>query len=40
MNLAGSGMGAAAVFERGDYVDELGNAKTTKTTKLLSKDAL
>ncbi|XP_060676391.1 3-ketoacyl CoA thiolase 1, peroxisomal isoform X2 [Ziziphus jujuba] len=36
----GSGMGAAAVFERGDYVDELCNAKTTNTTKLLSKDAL
>jgi hypothetical protein len=25
---AGSGMGAAAVFERGDSVDELSNART------------
>ncbi|KAF3436016.1 hypothetical protein FNV43_RR23108 [Rhamnella rubrinervis] len=36
----GSGMGAAAVFERGDLVDELCNAKTAATTKLLSKDSL
>ncbi|KAK3032154.1 hypothetical protein RJ639_034979 [Escallonia herrerae] len=35
----GSGMGAAAVFERGDCVDDLGNARTVGTDKFLSKDA-
>ncbi|PSR86376.1 3-ketoacyl-CoA thiolase 2, peroxisomal like [Actinidia chinensis var. chinensis] len=35
----GSGMGAAAVFERGDSVDDLCNARTVKDNKLLSKDA-
>lgn len=35
----GSGMGAAAVFERGDLVDELQNARaTTATVNLLSQD--
>lgn len=36
---AGSGMGAAAVFERGDSADELRNAKTVKSGNLLSRDA-
>lgn len=36
----GSGMGAAAVFERGDCVDELCNARTIQRNNLLSKDAL
>ncbi|KAA8550652.1 hypothetical protein F0562_002336 [Nyssa sinensis] len=35
----GSGMGAAAVFERGDSVDDLCNARTVKSNNLLSKDA-
>ncbi|KAG6486970.1 hypothetical protein ZIOFF_055551 [Zingiber officinale] len=35
----GSGMGAAAVFERGDAVDELTNAKRIQSHNLLSKDA-
>jgi len=35
----GSGMGAAAVFERGDCVDELCNARTVQKNNLLSKDA-
>ncbi|GMJ00668.1 PEROXISOME DEFECTIVE 1, peroxisomal 3-ketoacyl-CoA thiolase 3, 3-KETOACYL-COA THIOLASE 2 [Hibiscus trionum] len=35
----GSGMGAAAVFERGDCVDELYNARAVKSNDLLSKDA-
>ncbi|KAE7997961.1 hypothetical protein FH972_002547 [Carpinus fangiana] len=34
----GSGMGAAAVFERGDCVDELCNARTVQKNNLLSKD--
>ena len=36
---AGTGMGAAAVFERGDCVDELRNARTAENNNLLSKDA-
>lgn len=32
-------MGAAAVFERGDSVDELRNARTVKSGNLLSRDA-
>lgn len=32
-------MGAAAVFERGDSVDELCNARKIETNNLLSKDA-
>ncbi|OAY75827.1 3-ketoacyl-CoA thiolase 2, peroxisomal [Ananas comosus] len=36
----GSGMGAAAVFERGDGVDELSNAKKIESQKWLSKDAV
>ncbi|XP_057964749.1 3-ketoacyl CoA thiolase 1, peroxisomal-like [Malania oleifera] len=36
----GTGMGAAAVFERGDCVDELCNARGVKSNNLLSKDAL
>ncbi|KAH1046858.1 hypothetical protein J1N35_037642 [Gossypium stocksii] len=35
----GTGMGAAAVFERGDCVDELCNARKVETNSLLSKDA-
>lgn len=35
----GTGMGAAAVFERGDACDELTNARKVKTNSLLSKDA-
>ncbi|MBA0696394.1 hypothetical protein Goari_002948 [Gossypium aridum] len=35
----GTGMGAAAVFERGDGVDELCNARKVETNSLLSKDA-
>ncbi|PPE01170.1 hypothetical protein GOBAR_DD01813 [Gossypium barbadense] len=35
----GTGMGAAAVFERGDCVDELCNARKVETHSLLSKDA-
>ncbi|KAE9460790.1 hypothetical protein C3L33_07319, partial [Rhododendron williamsianum] len=36
----GSGMGAAAVFERGDCVDDLCNARTVRDNNLLSMDAL
>ncbi|XP_020679342.1 3-ketoacyl-CoA thiolase 2, peroxisomal [Dendrobium catenatum] len=36
----GSGMGAAAVFERGDAVDQLSNVRQIETPKFLSKDAL
>ncbi|KAJ4728525.1 3-ketoacyl-CoA thiolase 2, peroxisomal [Melia azedarach] len=36
----GSGMGAAAVFERGDCIDELCNVRTVKSNGFLSKDAL
>ncbi|KAL8494302.1 hypothetical protein ACS0TY_025197 [Phlomoides rotata] len=35
----GSGMGAAAVLERGDSVDDLSNARTTTGNYFLSKDA-
>ncbi|MED6149858.1 3-ketoacyl-CoA thiolase 2, peroxisomal [Stylosanthes scabra] len=35
----GTGMGAAAVFERGDGVDELSNARKGAANNLLSKDA-
>ncbi|KAJ7955574.1 3-ketoacyl-CoA thiolase 2, peroxisomal [Quillaja saponaria] len=35
----GTGMGAAAVFERGDSVDELCNARKVDSVNLLSKDA-
>lgn len=38
--IAGSGMGAAAVFERGDCIDELCNVRTVKSNGFLSKDAL
>jgi acetyl-CoA acyltransferase 1 len=34
----GSGMGAAAVFERGDSVDELSNARHIQSHNFLSKD--
>lgn len=37
---AGTGMGAAAVFERGDSVDEVQYARTLGSNNLLSKDAL
>lgn len=37
---AGTGMGAAAVFERGDAVDELTNAGKIQSHNLLSKDAM
>ncbi|XP_010243983.1 PREDICTED: 3-ketoacyl-CoA thiolase 2, peroxisomal [Nelumbo nucifera] len=36
----GTGMGAAAVFERGDCVDPLCNARQVGTNNLLSKDVL
>ncbi|ERN15875.1 3-ketoacyl-CoA thiolase 2, peroxisomal [Amborella trichopoda] len=36
----GTGMGAAAVFERGDGVDPLNNARKIGASNLLSKDAL
>jgi len=36
----GSGMGAAAVFERGDGVDPLSNARKIESHNSLSKDAL
>lgn len=36
---AGTGMGAAAVFERAGHADELCNAKVAGTSSLLSKDA-
>lgn len=35
----GTGMGAAAVFERGDCIDEICNSRSVKTNNLLSKDA-
>ncbi|KAH7669654.1 Thiolase protein [Dioscorea alata] len=35
----GSGMGAAAVFERGDGVDDLSNARISQSPNFLSKDA-
>ncbi|KAL0366763.1 UNVERIFIED_CONTAM: 3-ketoacyl-CoA thiolase 2, peroxisomal [Sesamum radiatum] len=35
----GTGMGAAAVFERGDSCDELCNVRTVETHNFLSKDA-
>ena len=38
-NVAGTGMGAAAVFERGDGVDELRNARKVEAQGFLSKDA-
>lgn len=37
---AGTGMGAAAVFERGDVADELCNARKVDNHNLLSKDVL
>lgn len=37
--LTGSGMGAAAVFERGDGVDDLSNARICQSPNFLSKDA-
>ncbi|KAF3773823.1 3-ketoacyl-CoA thiolase 2 [Nymphaea thermarum] len=36
----GTGMGAAAVFERGDSVDQLHNVKKVQAHNLLSRDAL
>ncbi|XP_075488057.1 3-ketoacyl-CoA thiolase 2, peroxisomal-like [Primulina tabacum] len=36
----GTGMGAAAVFERGDTCDVLSNVRTSETHNFLSKDAL
>ncbi|KAK6937665.1 Thiolase, N-terminal, partial [Dillenia turbinata] len=39
LGATGSGMGAAAVFERGDCVDELCNARTAQRDNLPSKDA-
>jgi len=38
--IAGTGMGAAAVFERGAATDELCNARKVESHGLLSKDAL
>jgi acetyl-CoA acyltransferase 1 len=38
LSIAGSGMGAAAVFERGDSVDELSNARHIQSHNFLSKD--
>ncbi|KAJ4828388.1 3-ketoacyl-CoA thiolase 2, peroxisomal [Turnera subulata] len=35
----GTGMGAAAVFERGDVVDDLRNVRTVEKNTLLSRDA-
>lgn len=35
----GTGMGAAAVFERGDAADELSNARKVEAHGFLSKDA-
>uniref|UniRef100_A0A0A9G9Y2 Thiolase C-terminal domain-containing protein n=1 Tax=Arundo donax TaxID=35708 RepID=A0A0A9G9Y2_ARUDO len=35
----GSGMGAAAVFERGDLVDELSNVRPIQSHNFLSRDA-
>lgn len=35
----GTGMGAAAVFERGDRTDELCNARKVDSLNFLSKDA-
>jgi acetyl-CoA acyltransferase 1 len=35
----GTGMGAAAVFEQGDAVDEFCNARTVGSNNLLSRDA-
>lgn len=35
----GSGMGAAAVFERGDAVDELSNVRNVQSHNFLSRDA-
>jgi len=39
MTTAGSGMGAAAVFERGDAVDGLSNVRDTQAHNFLSRDA-
>ena len=36
----GSGMGAAAVYEMGDYGDATGNTKATNNSGYLSKDAM
>ncbi|KAJ9154044.1 hypothetical protein P3X46_027422 [Hevea brasiliensis] len=36
----GTGMGAAAVLERGDAADELCNARKVETNSLLSRDAM
>lgn len=36
----GSGMGAAAVFERGDQVDDVSNARAVRSQSFLSKDAV
>ncbi|GMH08012.1 hypothetical protein Nepgr_009852 [Nepenthes gracilis] len=35
----GTGMGAAAVFERGDAVDDISNARKVEANRFLSKDA-
>lgn len=40
MVCAGTGMGAAAVFERGDATDGLTNARRKECHNLLSKDAM
>ncbi|THG00388.1 hypothetical protein TEA_028105 [Camellia sinensis var. sinensis] len=39
LGATGTGMGAAAVFERGDSVDDLCNARKIGTNNFLSKDA-
>jgi acetyl-CoA acyltransferase 1 len=39
VSIAGSGMGAAAVFERGDTVDELSNVRDIQSHNFLSRDA-
>ncbi|XP_047252875.1 3-ketoacyl CoA thiolase 1, peroxisomal isoform X3 [Capsicum annuum] len=39
LGATGSGMGAAAVFERGDAVDDLCNARVNNNNNFLSKDA-
>ncbi|KAI8523201.1 hypothetical protein RHMOL_Rhmol13G0055000 [Rhododendron molle] len=40
LGATGSGMGAAAVFERGDCVDDLCNGRTVRDNNLLSMDVL
>ena len=39
IHFSGSGMGAAAVLERGDYADDLCNAHVVENHNFLSRDA-